>query len=38
MEEDEEELLSEIDTLVIKYKGDAENLWFAVNEKERDRT
>ncbi|MCW8849052.1 MAG: FAD-binding oxidoreductase, partial [Melioribacteraceae bacterium] len=34
-EKDEEALFSEIDALVLKYKGDAENLWFAVNEKER---
>lgn len=34
-EKDEEALLNEIDSLVVKYKGDAENLWFALNEKER---
>jgi D-lactate dehydrogenase (cytochrome) len=34
-EEDEETLLNEIDLLVVKHNGDAENLWFAVNEKER---
>ena len=34
-EEDEEALLNEIDELVLQFKGDAENLWFALNEKER---
>ena len=34
-EEDEESLLNEIDELVLKFKGDAENLWFALNGKER---
>ena len=34
-DEDEENLLNEIDSIIAKHKGNEENLWFAINDKER---
>lgn len=32
----EEELLLAIESLIVEHKGDADNIWFALNEKERN--
>ncbi|MCB0729942.1 MAG: FAD-binding oxidoreductase, partial [Ignavibacteriae bacterium] len=36
-QKDEENLLLEIDEQIQKFNGDAENIWFALNEKEREK-
>lgn len=35
-EEDEENLFMTIDEIISKHNGNTENLWFAINEKERE--